>query len=336
MIHGHGDDHHLYTNIAFDFSSNVNPYGISSELQQHLAQNIFKVTHYPEPIAQSLARTIETKKSLAFECVLVTNGATESIYIIAQHFSGKNSLIFQPTFSEYEDACKQYKHTIEFGSFKHFNETNFKEHDLVWICNPNNPTGEVTSPTILLERIKEHPHTTFIVDEAYIEFCSAKFSIEEEAGKLENLIVLKSMTKLYAMPGIRLGFMIASPKLLKIFEKHLMPWRVNQLAIVAGLHCFKNDRINTLNLNELLAASKQLQENINKIDGFKAHSSNTPFFLVECPVKASVIKDFLIKKHGILVRDASNFRGLNEYHIRIATQKYEANLALINALKLWK
>ncbi len=336
MIHGHGDDQHLYANISLDFSSNINPYGISDSLKSHLVENLQKANHYPEPMAQKLARLIELHKSLISNSVLVCNGSVEAIYLIAQQFSNRKSLIFQPTFLEYEDACLQHRHAIEYQEFDQFQNTNFNEYDLIWICNPNNPSGGIINRKKLLKSIVAHPKSIFIIDEAYVDFVHEKLSMENDIAKFENLIVLKSLTKSYAIPGIRLGYMIASPAIIANIEKQLMPWRINQLAIEAGFHCFYNPASSTLNKSELLNESKRFQQEINQIKGFKVIPSSSAFFLIECPCNASVLKEYLIKKHGILIRDASNFRGLGMQHIRVATQLKKENNQLIEALQQWR
>ena len=335
MIHGHGDDTFKFKNIRTNFSSNVNPYGINSGLQEHLKSCISKLNAYPEPLAESLAHRIEQQKNLVPESVLVTNGAVEAFYLLASLFQRKKSLIYTPSFSEYEDACKMYRHHIEFCSNSLFSEKSEKEFDLVWICNPNNPDGKIFDRKKLKEKIHQNRDTLFIVDEAYIEFVNMNISLESEVPLYPNLIVVRSLTKRFSIPGLRLGYLVCSAEFTEKIRKKLMPWRINSLALEGGLYCFSDDYNDNFRLPEILAEAQRFQTEIALIDSFEVVPSETSFFLVKGPVNAGVLKKNLAEKYGILIRDASNFRDLSEFHFRLSTQLPDKNNELIKALKTW-
>ncbi|MCG6190294.1 threonine-phosphate decarboxylase [Maribellus maritimus] len=335
MIHGHGDDTYNFKTIRINFSSNVNPQGINPGLQEHLKSCINKLDAYPEPLAENLARRIEQQKNLVPGSVLITNGAVEAFYLLASLFQNKKSLIYTPSFSEYEDACKMYSHNIEFCSNSLFSEKDEKQFDIVWICNPNNPDGKIFDKEIIKEKIQRNPGTLFVLDEAYIEFLNKDISLENEAANFQNLVVVRSLTKRFSIPGLRLGYLVCTPQLISKLKEKLMPWRINTLALEAGLYCFSKEYTDKFNVAEILAESQRFQIEIAKIKGFEVVPSKTSFFLVKAPENADEIKKQLAEKYGILIRDASNFRGLSEFHFRLSTQSIDKNNELIKVLITW-
>ncbi len=335
MIHGHGDDTYNFKTIRMNFSSNVNPQGINPGLQAHLKSCINKLDVYPEPLAENLATRIERKKGFASGSVLITNGAVEAFYLLASLFQNKKSLIYTPSFSEYEDACKMYSHNIEFCNNSLFSEKNEKQFDIVWLCNPNNPDGKIFDREILKEKILQSPGTLFVVDEAYIEFLDKNISLENEALNFQNLVVVRSLTKRFSIPGLRLGYIVCAPKLILKLNEKLMPWRINSLALEAGLYCFSEEYNDNFSVAQILAESQRFQFEISQLKGFEVVPSASSFFLVKAPVNAGEIKKQLVEKYRILIRDASNFRGLSEFHFRLSTQSPDKNNELIKVLKTW-
>jgi threonine-phosphate decarboxylase len=335
MIEGHGDDIFRYPGIRTNFSSNINPSGVSMQLREHLIQCIDKIGSYPHPLAEGLVDLIERKEALSHGCVLVTNGAVEAFYLIAELFTGKKSLIFSPSFSEYGDACTKFRHNIEYCHHNEAAGCNYSEKDLVWLCNPNNPDGAVYNADVLLENIRNNPQTVFVADEAYIDFTTATISLQQHIREFSNLIVVKSLTKRFAIPGLRLGYLIADGKIIEALKGKVIPWRINALAIEAGMFCMEGVTEDVFNINQYLQESKRVQIAINELDGYTVVPSETIFFLVEGPVKAAALKDHLALKQKILIRDASNFRGLNDRFFRVSVRSGRENNHLINALEQW-
>ncbi len=335
MIYGHGDDLYRYSNIKFNFSSNVQPGGMSGGLVAYLREKIADCSSYPEPKARDLEKLIETKNKLPKGSVLVTNGAVEAFYLVASWKRKHRSLIFIPSFSEYEDACCLNNHLLDFKSNADFSQTNYNHYDLVWICNPNNPDGKVYSPADLKSYIKSYPNTYFIIDEAYIDFVKEDISLINLVHECKNLMIIRSLTKRFSIPGLRLGFIIADPDIISELEKNIIPWRINLMAQKAGMYCLSNEHTDDFNLHRMLEESGRLQREIHRVKGFSVQPSDTTFFLVECQGKASELKNVLAEKYGILIRDASNFKGLGENYFRISSQFSEQNNELIKALKEW-
>lgn len=333
MLHGHGDDIHKFRNIKANFSSNISGENDLSGLYNHLATRVKCITSYPEPEPSNLETQWASVHNIQPDEICVTNGATEAIYLIAQAFHGMTSYILQPTFSEYADACRLHGHKVKsVYSIDAIDDT----ADIVWICNPNNPTGEVIPEDALEKLIKAHPSTCFVIDQSYEDYtCKTLFQIAE-AVKMPQVITLHSATKRYAIPGLRLGYMTASAALLQRIRIQRMPWSVNALAIEAG-YFFLQDKNSFLKINNLLQETKRLRKAIDELKIAEVWPTDTHFFLVRLRMgKSALLKRYLAEKHHILIRDASNFDGLDDTFIRIATQTPEKNNLLIDALIEWK
>ncbi|MGM0377156.1 MAG: threonine-phosphate decarboxylase CobD [Bacteroidota bacterium] len=335
MIEGHGDDLHKYGDIRANFSSNVNPEGPPPALIEHLRDSISSVACYPEPKAGNLARQIEKADGLDPNTVLITSGAVEAFYLLADWLAGKRSLIYTPSFSEYEDACQLAGHEVFFRDHWHFEEDDQAGMDVVWICNPNNPDGRMYGPETICHRLEENPETLFVVDEAYVDFTQEEVSLIDEVRRFPNLVVVRSMTKRFAIPGLRLGYLVADREVTEALKQKLMPWRINALALEAGLFCMSDTSQTSFDATGWISESRRLQQKLDKLEGFRVQPSETVFFIVEGPVKAAEIKEQLAREDGLLIRDASNFRGLSQNHFRVCVQTPDKNEWLIEALKKW-
>jgi len=337
MFQGHGDDGYLHgQKLAADFSTNVWYGGAPAGLKEHLCANWENVQRYPEVLAESLTEKIALSYHFKAENILVTNGSTESIYLVAQAYQNQKTTITIPAFAEYEDACKMFGHQISFLDWSELklNTALKATAELLFICNPNNPTGAVF--TDLEPLIKKHPHILFVVDEAFIEFTLSLTSVITLIEKYSNLIVLRSMTKAYAIPGLRLGYIAANAALIKRLKSFKLPWSVNAMAIAAGHFIFDHQQTIQIPLRELLADQADFVKDLSTT-GLTVYTGHTHFFLARTNLQtAAALKQFLLKEFNILIRNADNFRGLTNQHIRIATLSKNKNQLLINALAEWK
>ena len=205
---------------------------------------------------------------------------------------------------------------------------------LIWLCNPNNPTGSVVPVDKLRAAIENHPKTIFVIDQSYGFFTREPLLSAAEAVRYPNVIQLHSMTKRYAMPGLRLGYMTGSPTLLAHIRNFRMPWSVNALAIEAGLYLCAHPETAPIDLPALLAETRRLRERLNTLPGLTAEPTQTHFFLCRLAThRASDLKQWLADRHGLLIRDASNFEGLDAGAFRIATQTPEENELLVEAVR---
>jgi threonine-phosphate decarboxylase len=335
MFQGHGDDGYLHRQtLTADFSTNVWHGGAPAGLKAHLFAQWENVRRYPEVLAESLTDKIARAYGFKAENILVTNGSTESIYLVAQAYQNKKTTITIPAFAEYEDACKMFGHQISFLDWAEL-ETGLSPHtELLFICNPNNPTGAVFKDLEFL--IQTHPHVLFVVDEAFIEFTLSLTSVITLIEKYDNLIVLRSMTKAYAIPGLRLGYIAANAVLTERLKSFKLPWSVNTMAIAAGHFIFDHQQTIQIPLQQLLADQADFAKALAATQ-LTVYSSCTHFFLASTNLQtAAALKQFLLKEFNILIRNADNFRGLTDQHIRIATLSKNKNQLLINALAEWK
>lgn len=331
--YAHGDDGYKYQkDIVADFSTNAWYLGPDPALLEELNSKILMLGTYPETHAESLVQRLVKKHNIIENGVLACNGTSEAIFLIAQLYAGKKSRIISPTFSEYEHACQLNKHVISFCGAGFVSESMQTDFDLFWICNPNNPNGQVIKPQVLASIIKNNPQTIFIIDEAYTDFCLEKISLESYAGQLQNLIILKSLTKNNCLPGLRLGYLLCHPVIGKQLKQHQIPWSVNTLAIEAGKYVLDHPRINYEDLLTYHSLSRHLADALRNL-GCEVTPSGTGYFLVKLPIAASELKKRLVMEFGILIRDASNFRTLSPNHIRISSLTAEKNNALIKAIK---
>ncbi|MDR0743602.1 MAG: pyridoxal phosphate-dependent class II aminotransferase [Tannerella sp.] len=334
MLHGHGDDIYAFRNIKANFSSNIFGKTDLSGLYNHLSARMECMTTYPEPEPRSLETKLSATYGIRPEEVCVTNGATEAIYLIAQAFRGMRSYVLQPTFSEYADACRLHAHTVKPVYSIDAIDSNA---DMVWLCNPNNPTGEVRSENTLRKLIQSHPSAYFVIDQSYEDYTCKKLFSAAEATDMPQVMLLHSAAKRYAIPGLRLGYITAPADLLQRVRRQRMPWSVNAMAIEAGYFFLQNESPLPVLTEDLLKETNRFRHAVENLEIAEVWPTDTHFFLIRLQTgKSHLLKKYLAEEHKILIRDASNFEGLDDTFIRIATQTPEENDRLIKVLEEWK
>lgn len=333
MLNGHGDDIYRYDDIRINFSSNVYNHFDQEPLFAHLANKLDNVVAYPEPSPVTLETELAMMLGLQSDEVSVCNGATEAIYLIAQTYRCSKSAVLMPTFSEYADACRLHEHDV--CSFYSLDQLPSRAR-LVWICNPNNPTGTVIERDTLLELIDNNSERMFVLDQSYAPFTQKPLITPAEAARRSNIIMLHSMTKEYAIPGLRLGYITAHKAVLNELRLQRMPWSVNQVAIDAGRYLLAHQDDYRLDLDALMSERSRVAEQLQKLGCIDVWQSDTHILMCKLRIgKASALKDYLALEHHILIRDASNFQGLDSTFFRIAVQTPEENDMLIDAIARW-
>jgi threonine-phosphate decarboxylase len=346
MIEGHGDDGWKYkAALRADFSSNVYYGALDGGLREHLRGAIDAVTHYPEAGALTLQTAAAAALSVSRDSVLVTNGATEAIYLIAQAFRdelpgafhgllngplhGPSVTVVGPTFAEYEDACVLQGMEVRRVVWEELVAAPLE--GLVFVCNPNNPTGRALAAEELVGLADRWSGALFVVDESYIDFTLAGSVLG--AGRL-NIVVLRSLTKSCRIPGLRIGFLVGPEAMIARVARYKMPWSVNRVAIEAGLYIFQHRKDFVVPVESLLAATAEWRRELAEATGWMVWDSDTHYFLMETPaaVTAARLKGHLVSRYGLLIRDAANFKGLGPHHFRVACQAPEQNSLLTKAL----
>ena len=339
----HGGRNTLHNPKIIDFSSNISPIGTPPSVKKTLKKNIDNIKNYPDFSSSTVISSLKKYTQLEKSNLLVGNGAIEIIYNFCFAFLSKKTkvLIPIPSFQEYETAAKlndckiSYFKTMNLSKNLDLFISQIPKNGCVFICNPNNPTGKLLPKNQLLEIIKKAKKlsTIVFVDECFIEMVpESNESIISYVKKYDNLFVLRSLTKSFALPGIRIGYAAASKQIIKILEKIKIPWSVNSLAQDAANTALKN-KSHIIKSN--LIIKKELHYLINKVnelDGFHCNDSSTNFILIKIKKDSTKLQKKLLEQK-ILIRDCKNFRGLNNHYVRIAVKSHKDNLKLVKALE---
>ena len=328
MTQGHGDDIHHYPDIRVNFSSNIYTHADLQELKTFLCEHINVIDNYPEAEPHSIEAMIARRLGIPAACVLATSGATEAIYLIAQalaHRFRHYAIACEPTFSEYTDASEMFGLTRR-------DDRAHPADTLLWLCNPNNPTG-IALDTASVERLcQEYPLT--VIDQSYKDYTLMPLLTAREAAQTERYVLVYSLTKTYAIPGLRIGYITASPTLISELRRYVRPWAVNAMAITAAEWLTAHNTKAIPDLGVYLAETNLLRQLLNDIPGIHVGETHTNFMLASIEqATAGELKDWLARHHRLLIRDASNFTGLTPHHFRISTQLHDENLLLVAAIK---
>ncbi len=326
-----------------DFSSNITPLGIPSSVKSIIKKNFDKIGFYPDPNSEQITLNLEKYTHLPKSNIIVGNGAIEILYNFCYAFLSKTTkvLIHIPTFQEYETAVKLNDCKISY--FKSINLSKdldsfilqIPKNGCIFLCNPNNPTGELLSKKELLAIIikAKKLKTLVFIDECFIELVpDYDESVISYVKKYDNLFILRSLTKSFGLPGIRIGYACGSKEIIKILQKIKIPWSVNSIAQDAANEVIKNKSHITKSKFIIKKELKYLNKLISSIDGFECIPSSTNFILIKTKYNSTYLQKKLLK-NKILIRDCKNFRGLNEHYFRIAVKSHRDNVKLVSALE---
>ncbi|MBE6247945.1 MAG: aminotransferase class I/II-fold pyridoxal phosphate-dependent enzyme [Prevotella sp.] len=333
MTNWHGDDIYRYDNLVkMNFSSTTWQHADHSALKEHLMERFQLVNNYPEPQPQQLERLIASKLGISPNAVMVTNGATEAIHLIARLFHHSASIIPQPTYSEYANACRINKHIISSESSEELLE--MPKDRVYWICNPNTPSGNVLMKGFVDYVVRRSPRYTFVVDQSLEAYTREPLLVPSEVQTLSNLIVLHSIGKTYGVPGLRLGYITAHPSTIQLLRQLQSPWPINVLAAEAGKFLISKGQPAITDLDGYLQETERLRTALRKVAGVRVFETKTSYMLCELMAGTSTgLKDYLIHQHGILIRDCQNFDGLTNRLFRVSTQLPEENDTLVAAIQ---
>lgn len=322
---------------VLDFSVCTNPFGAAPSVRAALVRTAFHV--YPDRECLALRRALSESLDVSPERILVGNGSSELIGLVTLAFvrPGDRVLVLGPTYGEYIRAAslmgaevigyttdEEEDFAVDAGEVRRLLDR--CRPRVVFLCNPNNPTGTVLAPDSIIGWAHAHPQTLFLVDEAYHAFARSPCSVVNCGA--ENILVLRSLTKDHALAGLRLGHAVGSEAVISTLARVRPPWSVNALAQTAGVEALRETGHLSRSLEALAAARDALVTSLTEM-GLEPLPSAVHYFLVRVGDGAAVRLDLL--RHGILVRDAASF-GLPT-HIRIATRRPEENACLIAALR---
>ena len=343
MTQIHGGD--IYTNdIDIDFSVNINPLGIPEAVKSALHQAVEKSSQYPDINSKELSKSLSAWLNVPESYILFGNGASELFMAITHAVNPDKVLIPVPSFYGYQHAASAVGAELVYYYLKEENDFAFDEDflvaltedvDMLFLANPNNPTGKVLDRQYLiriLEKCRKND-ILLVLDECFIEFCQEKNLLLDELDKYPNLIVIRAFTKIFAIPGVRLGYMLCSDKaLLQKVKAHIPEWNLSTFAQWAGLCCIGQDEYISKTIECVKTEREFLINGIKELETkelqIKAYESDVNFILIKTDIP---LYDKLLQKK-ILIRDCENFEGLSEGYYRIAVKQRSENEKLLKAI----
>lgn len=331
-----------------DFSANINPFGLSELVRKAISDNIDKIVHYPDASAYELRKQICEFYGIHDRMLMLGNGATELLYLMCHILKPKKVIIPVPSFLEYEKAALSDSAIIDyFYLFEHdVFELDFdllaervEENSVVFLGNPNNPTGkllELEKITSFMEKIKDY-NCTVLVDESFIDFVkdAQQHTCRKLCFEYKNFYILHSLTKFFAIPGLRLGFGIFAPWLVEKMEQATDCWNVNTLAQAAGVAALTDKQYIKESKKSIIDLRQQLIGLLIDIGGIRIFPSLVNFLLLDISgfgINSIKLKSLLANR-GVLIRDCSNYPGLDNRYVRIAVRSSEENKKFAEILK---
>ena len=348
-MHSHGGDIYSYaertgSSVIYDFSANINPFGISDEVRKAIAGSVDKISNYPDPQNRELKAAISKYHGISESYIVCGNGGADIIYRTVMAVRPEKSLVIAPTFTEYYEALSQNCKNLVTYSLPHpfvidegfIDEISINSYDLIVLCNPNNPTGTLTEKDMIcrIAETAKKKNTKVILDECFFdmtELNSEKNSMISLCEQYPNLIIIKSMTKMYALPGIRLGYGICSDEdLTEKIRKCGQPWPVNIPASEAGIAALKDVGYRKEFIEYIEEERMFMYSELCKL-GFEVWKPSANFVFFRAPGIGNL--DTRLAKYGLMIRHCDNYPGLNEEYYRICVRMRNENLFLLRCLE---
>jgi threonine-phosphate decarboxylase len=324
-----------------DFSASINPLGISEKVKEVIRREFDGLVNYPDPDSTELTDKIASHHGIKADTIICGNGSTELIYLIPRVLKPRKVLITAPAFSEYEKACL-LNYELQITNYELKEERGFSidadkymDHmqgcDMAFLCNPNNPTGNLMSKESVLKiaRAANEAKCFLVVDEAFIDFTPEE-SVIGDVKDNPYLIILRSMTKFYALTGLRIGYGVFHKELIEKVKRFKEPWTVNNLAQKTAVTALEDSGYAGETYG-LMKEEKAYMEKCFREMGIKYYPSAANYYLLKAGDAGS--KVLKLRQKGILIRDCSNFKGLNSSYIRVAVKSHEQNEMLITEMR---
>ena len=339
MIQGHGGniyaaarDLNCRPDEIVDMSSNINPLGMPPGLLKHLQMCLSGAGVLPEADARRSVRQMARLLDVDAHRLSAGNGTTQFIYNTCPALDSRKVLIVGPTYADYADACRMYRVTFSYflaNADSRFTvdldrlESSLDGIDTVFICNPNNPTGYMIPHEGLVRLCRSHPKVQFVIDESYMPFAAGGQSRRLVDSELQNVSVLWSLSKIFGVPGLRAGFLIANGTVISRFQRYMQPWSMNSLAQAAvDFLCSHQASVTAFieTTHRFLRMERQrFCDELAIRSGMASYPSSTSFILLKLPTGANaqgICRQMLQRR--ILIRDCSNFHGLSDRFIRVS------------------
>lgn len=328
-----------------DFSANINPLGINEKVREIIIKSLAEIEKYPDITYFDLKSSISKFEGISNEDLTLGNGAAEVIFNLVRAVKPNKVLLPAPTFGEYEEAALSINSKVEYYYLKEeknwiideeINKHISNDIDMVFICNPNNPTGTITSKEAIISIAKKAKLTNTIVaiDESFLDFVmdAETYSAINLLKEYNNIFIIKSMTKLFAIPGIRIGYGICKNKdLLKKMEAVSVPWNINILAEKAAIFSLKEREYIDRTISYIEEEKAYLYKELNKINDIKVFEPSVNFIMFK--LKKEIDLKLELMKENIIIRSCGNYEGLSNNYYRVAVRKREENKKLVQSLK---
>lgn len=310
-----------------DVSENVNSAGMPQMVKEQWPHLLESASFYPDEEAAPFVEKVALHHRVLAAHVVAANGAAEALMVLAQQFQGKPVVLLEPSFSEYRRTLSLYGCAIRSVVATDVLAGNFDEAALyealdgaraLYICNPNNPTGVLQARTWIEQLLKAFPNVSIVVDEAFMDWTDELESVVSLVKNYRNLIVLRSMTKMYSLAGVRLGYVVSQQAdVLRPFFPH---WHVSQLAIQMGMLCLEDERFVFESRLAADALRGEMQQVLVKA-GCQVSNSAANFFIFKLPdhLDADAFFKSMLEK-GIVLRHTKNYVGLDGEWFRIAVK----------------
>lgn len=332
--------------LYYDFSANINPLGPPPALKEKWQEFYQEIFVYPDPFASQLKDKIAKAEKISVDSIMIGNGGAELITLVGRMLTGKKVVIVEPTFSEYEKACRANKCEVLYHQLReHHFELNLDElrtklvyADALFLCNPNNPTGVQYPSSTIISLIEEceKQNCLVILDEAFFDFLIEYDSFIPYINKFPNLLIIRSMTKMFAIPGLRLGYLIAQPAIVSELSDLQSHWSTNSIALLAGELCLQNDSFIKETQCYIRNERDRLFHFFKQLE-FSSSPSKVNFYLLQDPLLENQFPlfEFLLDQ-GIIPRHTMNFPGLEGRWLRFAIKGVEENNHLMEVLTIWR
>ncbi len=327
-----------------DCSANINPLGFPEWTRPLLARCLDQIVHYPDPDSREFVAAVAEHLGVASESVVAGNGSSEIMRQLPLALSAGMAVVPAPAYSDYEHSARlaglevQSPLLLEENDFSvdwNLLDSLVAPKSMVYLGQPNNPTGQMFDVDAFAEFAKARAHSFFVVDESFADFVEGYESVALRCSQLSNVVVLRSMTKFYAVPGLRVGFAVAAPEVAARLRKLLAPWSVNVFAQAFGARALCDDEYARETRRKTIAWRSDLHEKLSELGRFKIYCGHANFLLtrlIDKKTSADEVARRLLLDHRVAVRVCDNFRGLNNGFLRFAVRTPAENDRLCTGL----
>jgi len=327
-----------------DYSANINPLGIPAGVRSALKEAVTGCVHYPDPFCRELRNGLSEYYSIPADMIYCGNGAADVLFRLMTALRPKRTLVLAPTFADYEKAALTVGSKVDYFTLREEDEYDVtlailkaitKRTQMVVLCNPNNPTGRLIGKELLLTILKhcEELQIPLLVDECFMDFVQEeeRYSLMDQLPDHPRLVILKAFTKIYAIPGVRLGFCLSSDAALmeKLYASG-QDWNVSVLAQAAGMAALQETAYLAESRRQIAIEREYLISQLRLI-GVRVFEGAANYILIKSlhdypwPAK--------LKQHHILIRDCANYHGLSAGYYRLAVKTRKDNRRLIKIMK---